>query len=544
MKKILHIAINVTLIHIFSSFLLAQGTLHQPDNKKPISNQLDEIRVMSLKSDILSDIKSLDKYEQALAFGWLGRTLSTSDRDEAIKYFTDAVEIVENKQDLDKEDNIIKKRRLLTVRKLAELIGNLDPTLSTRLKELLVDDNINNENLLIGEIKTALEKKDKTRAIGLWNEGFARRYKSYEFISLIVSFRRLNDDTADILFAQALKLAPQVNEIGFHQGLAFIVFPELESPVLKKIPVPPDSLRITYLNILSALLFKSDNGEDRCTYALIAVSLLDIYKKLEPSKAGPIQVFTQQCKASSAGSQDLDVTSQGVAATSDELIAKAKEIADKKLRLHYFLKAASKVRQEGDLEKAIRILDMVGDKNDTEGVWDMLRKDYAGDLAIEQLSKNDLPSFFKIINECPEHLVFLVKIRSIKYLLQKNKPLATDILRTLTKDITASPKTEQVAAYLITLELSDILSPTDSLSIFNRLILALNDFEESGKDRFSSQPPNINIYSQPLAISSSFVKINTLSAINITSEIKANTQRLSVRMGILKALIDNQLLIK
>ena len=144
------------------------------------------------------------------------------------------------------------------------------------------------------------------------------------------------------------------------------------------------------------------------------------------------------------------------------------------------------------MEKAINILDLADSKADTDGVWDMLRRDYTSELAIKRLAKSDLISFYKIISECPEHLVSFVKIRSIKFLVEKNKPLATDIFQTLSKDIAVSKKKERIPEYLAALDLSAMLSPSDSVPVFRQLTYELDEYIDGAKAKTSDQVALIN----------------------------------------------------
>jgi len=332
------------------------------------SDNLWLVRAQNITADLIKDSSDLTTPERALLWAKLAGNWWRDDPEKARAWMLKPIEIVEAVPN--KENPEERRQRLNTARLVLQIVARLDQKLSARLLAILKQaaeqeaptERAANADGLI-QTATLLVDSDPRRAAELGMLAL-RVGPPTSIASLLWKLREKDAKLADVLFAQALAKARETIDGSFLFSLVTSVFPEYFTVgFTPNKPVATDNMRreilMAYVGYLQANQSDVEIRDYPCMRVIFIAPLLKEFERLLPQQAIIVRQSISQCQslAPLARQRVDDSVREQPLNTVEDLVKAGDDAQDMKVRTVYQFRAASLATQQGDYDRAVKILD-------------------------------------------------------------------------------------------------------------------------------------------------------------------------------------------
>lgn len=516
------------------------------------------LRVQALTDEIVSDAKSLNKFDRALMYARLAEIWWESDQERARTWMRKA--IVEVEAAPDQEDAAENSRRLAAARALFSIIASRDKKLSDRLLAIFNSDSVErgnkddrqkNADVLIDVALANLESNPQRAAeLGLAS---LRAGVPYQFSFLILRMHRIDTKLAAALFNQGLALARATHDEEWLNILATAAFPHKLFFPPADAPVLSENMRIAVLNLYTeGLLTTPSSVADataRCRFSWTAAKLIDQYLALLPQYAGAMRQAVERCQANlnPFAQQHLnDDMRDHPLKTADDYLQAAKDASDPKMRAVYLGRGAYTAFSEGKPDRAIEIIESMSVAEREilpEGLWNNWRWWFAASAALKHYKSGDRYLMQKVIDAVPVNLRGFTLVNLIDELVTvkqhtTGRQLLDDARKYLAKTDLASPERESF--YLSLARLYAVLMPAEGPTVLGEAIKAVNQSEQQRLKDKSDKDSAGAIFEpwQATKLPAGLLEVDEAGVRYMVASIESPLRRTQARLGLLESSVE------
>ncbi|MCW5966946.1 MAG: hypothetical protein KIT57_00400 [Blastocatellales bacterium] len=385
---------------------------------------------------------------------------------------------------------------------------------------------------------------DVESAVQLARLAMQDKQNSYLIAGFLFDLNKQDSQSAIALFADALISAQHSHDYNLLYGLADYAFPRDNVHLGGKSPVS-DSLGQGLLNVIAIEITKPGaitvNQQHICNLAPTAARL---FSRLPAEKRSMVYTIITECQqAASIGlrSQINEALPwEANLNTIDELLERAGSFKEPEKRAPYLLRASYTAETQGDLERAIAILDQMSplEQEQIAAVWDSKRWGLAEKSIIPYLKKDDWATIYRIIDNTPARLRPLLETRLADRISRTHRQLCLDFCnsaRTGFQKIDADDKAYWLFA------LAGVYAEVDRfqvLGVFREGINALNrEIEKPNQKTSHNMEVEIDDI-RPVSFTPSLIKADLDGVTQACASINSPISRIAVRLGLLKTTLE------
>lgn len=412
--------VPVLIVLLLPLSICAQRPTGNPQTE--IANELWRVRAQTLTEDVLKDVSNLNSLRRALAWGKLAELWWREDPRRARTWITNAIEIVE--QVPNRESPQERQQRIATAQLLLRAASPLDEKLSKRLIAVVtgVEESTSNDERAgrassLINAAVSIAERDPKRAAELGSQALRVGIPS-GIENLLFVLRRQDAQLADKLFEQALSVARLREAPSLLDSLTYAAFP-MHRGVSGIVPVPPDNLKAELLRLDAAFLNAHANELENALPVCWAASgfiapVLTEFDRLLPQQALLVRQTILKCRAFIPNAREEIDNPAGPqsANTVDSLLKAAADAEISTLRTLYQLQAALLAKNQGDYERALKILDSMSDESRElmQGSWDAYHWDWGARAALDHFENGRLVEMNLVLNSGPAKLQAFTKM--------------------------------------------------------------------------------------------------------------------------------------
>jgi hypothetical protein len=487
MNQRMTVAVLIVLALPLSIFAQRSKPAPQTDN----ADDLWRTRAQTLTDDVLKDASNLNSLRRALVWSKLAERWWLQDQRRAKTWIANAIEVVE--QVPNRESPQEREQRISAAKYLLYVSSRLDQKQSQRLINLVSEvdkstsdlDRDGTANSLV-HAAIGIADRDTKRATELGMQALRIGVPS-DIADLLFALRARDVKLADSLFLEALSVARQNESASLLDALSYAAFP-MRKGVPGPIPEPPDNLKAELLGLYAAFLNAHVDEMAKGTWfcsgvQVFIVPILPEFDRLLPQQAPVVKQTIQKCQSNFPTVRDPleDAGGSNPVPTVDALLKAAEETDVAGVRAHYQYRAAQLAKDQGDYERAIKILDSMNDESRQlmQGSWDAYHWDWAASAAVNHFQHGRLVEMNLVLNGVPSKLQPFAKMAFLDRLPVTKLPEDTPTIQFLTDAATGLRKSdisesEKYSWYFGLLKLTMRYQRSDAIPVFKEAIASLN----------------------------------------------------------------------
>ena len=389
----------------FFAMLLSITVLAQTDQPEYNPAEIAKIRAPGVKADILQEIQTLDRKNQASFYAELGEILLDTGDKEGAFWLAKSVEIAVSPATVYRSEA---EKLIYFWRVLHHLLENdaaLADKLIVHLKQIKVEESDaklseRGNSMYIHIADQILSRKEDDKLafelamLSLKGKSPAVEWRSAEF------FRRMkaaDEKLANDYFAKLIEI---LKTTGDPKLISFTVHYFADPNPISNFPTKDERFRISdaqrkaLLDLLVPLIQKNaaalaSKKNTECG-AIIhwGLKFLDDYKRLSPEKSLLVEQSLAVCQNADIAVWKKPDFHKKPRETSADWLNLAKEITDQKVRVNYLQNAERSARKEGNYRLSESILESI-DPSFREESWKWAKIETSANLFDELFKKND-----------------------------------------------------------------------------------------------------------------------------------------------------------
>jgi len=395
--------------------------------------EINKKRIEQIKADILKEIDTFGREDQAKFYAWLGNIIWEHDKKEGTFWLSKGVEIGLSPAINFKNDSVKLTSYWNLLSNVLEKDVDLENKIISKIKEIKIDEsNVDvlkraNETYIHIAEQIFHRKKDEKLAfefamLSLKGEKPAINWTSQEF------FRPLkvkNETMANAYFAKLLEVVKTSGSkvltanfvsnfirggVSNYRGSQFNISDAQKKAALE--------ILIPFIQAdAEALTLKKANNCGSISWGL---TFSEDYKKLLPEKSVIVEQAIEACQNAEIEPWKKPDFGKRPRKSSQDFLNLAKEIGDKEVQANYLFMAALNARNEKDYQLAINILESIDQKfRRNSWYWERI---YSSSYLIEELFKTDkFAEISNVLEGSPQEMRPFIIGRSI-YSMWQLKP--------------------------------------------------------------------------------------------------------------------------
>ena len=535
-------------VSLFVVLLLPCAIAAQRSKPTPqIDNELWRVRAQTLTNDVLKDASDLNSVRRALVWSKLAELWWLQDQRRARTWLTNAVEVVE--QVPNRESPEERQQRLGTAKSLLAFTSRVDQKLSQRLITLVSDvnestselDRNGTANSLI-HAAIGIADRDPKRAAELGSQALRVGIPG-DITDLLLALRGRDAKLADALFAQALSVAREKLDSNLLDSLTYAAFPRQKGVSDILVP-PPDNLRAELLRVdvafVNTHMNELPNGNWCFAVGAFITPVLPEFDRLLPQQALLVRQTVQKCRNSIAtGSEQIDNPAGTEALNIIDALLKAAADTDViPVRTQYQYRAARLAKDQGDYDRAIKILDSMSNESREimQGSWEAYHWDWAASAALDHFQHGRVVEMNEVLNAVPAKLQPFAKMAFLDRLPTQKHLESVPAIQFLNDAGTGLSKSdiselEKYDWYFGLLKLTLRYQPSDAIAVLKESIASLNraitkDSKFYDSNRFTEYLP------------ATLLEIDEFAVKEILASVSNVEARSQLRLALLRKTLD------
>lgn len=548
---------DFSVLFLSVALLLITSSAFSQDNKTKTDVQKaeDQLRIWQTRVDDLtksaaSDAAELSAGEQSFYLALLAKVLWKDNQTEARIHLKKSAQKVLSGLETEEKAEIAKN--LKSTQKSLDIIFGLDEALGmqivSKLEAALEAFNVGKKREdpemaeLFASIGVRVAKANPRLAFACGIDSLVYGFAS-ALPALVVELNLHDNTLAESLVRRALLLAS-----GKYTNASYLLVFNLNRSIAEfnKGKAFSSGLHKSAVEVFADLLAGAAAIEQerrgRCGIAFYAPAILPRIDEYVPGQSLPFRQNLQTCiPFTSPATQGMTTiaASTGFSESVDDLLRAAKETKDVELKVRYYRRALSKLKDDKDYEGMISLLDGF-DGDDYKKIspvgWDNWRIDASSSGALASFESNDLPATYRFIDRTPKRLRPDVRSRLIsKAPVVKNKEFYSENLDEMQKELNSLELSyaDKANFYRGLAHHYLRIRPTESELMFRNAVKYINKADTENPDFIPEKdwgPAHTYV-----AVESDLIELDYLSITRSLDSVSSPRSRIRLRLGLLES---------